>query len=269
VSRSVAGPSVFSSVLPTEGSFVGPEKPHPPSNSDVVRSLRMKTRSGQVVRRRAGNKFHKWVSLPEDLKRFIICRFLDVRTTLSLSAAARMWSLWFRKAYASGNFKSYGFDDHIYTSFKAVNWVLNEGIVLRKLAMMLMSPVRHHVSNQAYVFLKAIASDEAAIVELMLRCGRLDSDAINGTGGVPPLTQAILDGSLEITRLLLKDSRLHLRAYDPSNRDFRIILRTIREDGEFREGIMSAQQFQEFDRRLQCLKAVLTDERCECSEEGM
>jgi len=192
-------------------------------------------------------------------------------------------------AYATGHFKSHGFDRYIYTSFEAVNWVINTGINLRSFDMILQRPTGtvhagKWVGEPEYVLLKAVAAGEVAIVRLMLQCGRLDFDAINHgiCGTVRPLHRSILDGRLEITNMLLQDPRLVLNASSVNTHSFKQVLRDVhcmRLEKEFvdairrhapgnlmplADGIPNAP----FDSQLQCVEAVLADERSKCSEES-
>lgn len=239
----------------------------------------MKLRSGLLVNRNP-NLFHKWNRLPDDLNMFIVTEFLCLPTTVALSATGKRMLNWLKDTYAAGHFKSHGFDQHIYHSFKAANWVVDKGINLRVFKIIIQLPkgapgAQKWVVDKAKVLNRAIIDGEVTIVKLMLRCGFLSSGDINMPAfEYCALHTAVLAGNLEITNALLQDSRVDDSLCSLRSRVLKDVLQEIhgmRIGNEYmREySLLSVAETSTdlFELQLTCVEALLQHERASCTEE--
>jgi len=237
----------------------------------------MKLRSGLLVNRNPNVLFHKWNRLPDDLNMFIVTEFLCLPTTVALSATGKRMLNWLKDTYAAGHFKSHGFDQHIYHSFKAANWVVDKGINLRVFKIIVQLPngapgAQKWVVDKAKVLNRAIIDGEVTIVKLMLRCGFLSSGDINKPAfDCCALHTAVVAGNLEITNALLQDSRVDDSLCSLRSRALKDVLQEIHGMRIFNEYMRQSYLLSvtetSFEQQLACVEALLQHERARCTEE--
>ena len=141
--------------------------------------------------------FHVWTKLPHDMRMHLIGHWLPLPSILNLRATSRQMKIEQDDAFATGTFKSFGFDAYTYHSVEETEGVMAIGVVLRSFKLVLKGLPPGSSSLHAMCI-----NDKPAIVQLLVRQKGTDVNVLDNDGRAP-IHLAAIHGHAGVVKLLL------------------------------------------------------------------
>ena len=182
---------------------------------EEIKRLKVRVNTLENTIRSAGwrpNTFHRWMDLPRDIRVHMLGDVLTLPAILNLRATCKQIKMEQDDAYASGKFKSFGFDAYRYRSVEEVEGMMNTRVLLKSFHFEL-----EGLSDGENPLHKMCANNKPAIARLLITTRTCGINSV-GSLGQTPLFLVAREGHVEVVKLLLAHEGIAVNQADDFGR---------------------------------------------------